>query len=155
MIKNRENLNILMKKALKIAAKAIRRGEIPVGSLLLKDGKILAKSHNLTRIRRDPTAHAEMEVIRKAAGIIKNERLSNTTLLVTLEPCAMCAGAIVQARISTVVYGAKDPKAGACGSVFRILPNKKLNHRPKVVGGVLAKECGEILTRFFRRRRKR
>jgi len=126
-----------------------------VGAVLLQAGKVLASGHNLTRTRKDPTAHAEMVVIQKAIKKIKNERLGETTLYVTLEPCAMCAGAIVQARIPTVVFGAKDPKAGACGSVLKVMPNKRLNHRPKVIKGVLKKECGETLKEFFRGRRGR
>ena len=142
-----------MDKALAIAVKAGDRGEVPIGAVLVKDGKIISRAHNLTRTKKDPTGHAEMVVIRNAIAKLKNERFLGTTLYVTLEPCAMCAGAIVQARIPTVVFGAHDAKAGACGSVFKILPNKKLNHRPTVISGVLAESAVELLKDFFRRRR--
>src|SRR5262245_12206282 len=108
-----------MKKALALARRAARRGEVPVGAVLVRDDKIISHAHNLTRTRRDPTAHAEIVVLQQAAKKSRNERLTDTTLLVTLEPCAMCAGAIVQARIKTIIFGARDPKAGACGSVFQ------------------------------------
>jgi tRNA(adenine34) deaminase len=142
-----------MGRALSEAKKAFGVNEVPVGAILIKDGKILAKAHNLTRTKKDPTAHAEMVVIQKAAGRIKNERFGGCCLYVTLEPCAMCAGAIVQARISTVVYGTKDPKAGACGSVLKVLPNRKLNHRPNVIEGVMAEESAKLLKDFFRGKR--
>ncbi|OVE76840.1 tRNA-specific adenosine deaminase [bacterium F11] len=143
-----------MNLALKEAQKAFSKDEVPIGAILVRDGHILAKGHNLTRTRKDPTAHAEMVVIQKAIKKIKNERFLGTTLYVTLEPCAMCAGAIIQARIPIVVFGAKDPKAGACGSVLKVIPNKKLNHRPKVVKGVLGKEAAKLLKDFFRGKRK-
>jgi len=143
-----------MEKALNWANKAARKGEVPVGAVLVKDGRVIAAGHNLTRARKDPTAHAEMVVIQEAVKKIKNERFLETAFYVTLEPCPMCAGAIVQARIPTVIFGAKDPKAGACGSVFKILPNRKLNHRPAVVSGVLKYESAKLLKGFFRRRRK-
>lgn len=143
-----------MALALKQAQLAALKGEVPVGSLLIKEGRILARAHNLTRTHSDPTAHAEVVVIQKALKKIKNERFLDTILYVTLEPCAMCAGAIVQARIPTVVFGARDPKAGACGSVFKILPSNKLNHRPIVIKGVLAEESVGLLQDFFKDRRK-
>ncbi|MCG3204193.1 MAG: tRNA-specific adenosine deaminase [Elusimicrobia bacterium] len=143
-----------MQRALAGAASAARKGEVPVGALLVRDGHVIAKGHNLTRTKRDPTAHAEVVVIQEAVKKLKNERFLNTILYVTLEPCAMCAGAIVQARIPQVVFGAKDPKAGACGSVFKILPNRKLNHRPIVVKGVLAEESVGLLRTFFKKRRQ-
>lgn len=143
-----------MQKALALAKQAATRGEVPIGALLVKEGKIVAKAYNRTRTDKDPTAHAEIVVLQRAIKKLKNERFLNTVLYVTLEPCAMCAGAIVQARIPKVVYGARDPKAGACGSVLRVLPNKKLNHRPSVKKGILAEECGGILTDFFKTRRK-
>ena len=143
-----------MSRALSQARAAAKKGEVPVGAVLVRDGKVIAHGHNLTRTLNDPTAHAEIVVIQEASKMLKNERFLGTTLVVTLEPCAMCAGAIVQARIPMVVYGAPDPKAGACGSVFRILPNKKLNHRPIVVKGVMAEASVQLLQGFFRKRRK-
>ncbi|MCB4756465.1 MAG: tRNA adenosine(34) deaminase TadA [Elusimicrobia bacterium] len=143
-----------MRKALTLARQAEKKGEVPVGALLVKNGKIMARGQNLTRTKNDPTLHAEMVAIQKASKRLGNERLLGTTLYVTLEPCAMCAGAIVQARIPLVVFGANDPKAGACGSVLKVIPNRRLNHRPAVVKGVCAKESGELLKAFFRRRRR-
>src|SRR5262249_25062381 len=143
----------IMKEALRQARDAAKKGEVPIGAVILQKNRAVARAHNLTRTNHDPTAHAEMIVLKRAAKKIKNERLLNAALYVTLEPCAMCAGAIVQARVPVVVYGAKDPKAGACGSALKILPNKKLNHRPVVVGGVLAGESAALLRSFFRRRR--
>ncbi len=137
-----------------LAGTAAKKGEVPIAAMLVKDREVIARAHNLTRTWRDPTAHAEIVVIQKAIARLKNERFLNTTLYVTLEPCPMCAGAIVQARIPTVVYGANDLKAGACGTVFKILPSKKLNHRPLVVRGVLAEESVKLLQKFFKDRRK-
>lgn len=141
--------------SLKEADRAFKKDEVPVGAVLVKEGKVIARAHNLTKTQNDPTAHAEIVLLQKACKKLKNERFQNTVLYVTLEPCAMCAGAIVQARIPLVVYGAKDPKAGACGSVLRVLPNKKLNHRPEVIGGVMASESVEMLRSFFRQKRKK
>jgi len=142
-----------MMQALVLARQAARKGEVPVGAIVVRSGKIVSKGMNLTRTDHDPSAHAEMVAIRLAAAKLGNERLTDCVLYVTLEPCAMCAGVIVQARLPLVVYGAADPNAGACGSALRVIPNKKLNHRPKVVKGILAEEAGEILRAFFRRRR--
>ena len=142
-----------MAQAMAEARKALKKDEVPVGALLTVQGKIVSVGHNLTKTRRDPTAHAEIVVIQKAARKIRNERLLDTTLYVTLEPCAMCAGAIVQARIPMVVFGTKDPRAGACGSAFKLLPSKKLNHRPVVIKGVMADESAQLLKDFFRRKR--
>ncbi len=144
---------IFMDRALRLARSAAKKGEVPIAALLVKQGKVIAKAHNLTRTNTDPTAHAEIVVIQRAIKALKNERFLDTSLYVTLEPCAMCAGAIVQARIPTVVFGANDLRAGACGSVFRVLPNKKLNHRPLVVKGVGAEESVELLRSFFKKRR--
>lgn len=143
-----------MRMALSLARAAAKRGEVPIGALLVKNNKVISKAFNMTRTWSDPTGHAEIVVLQKAIRVLKNERFLHTTLYVTLEPCAMCAGAIVQARVPRVVYGADDPKAGACGSVFRILPSKKLNHRPSVIDGVLAEESGKLLREFFMKRRK-
>lgn len=144
-----------MKQALLLAKKAAKKGEVPIGALLEKNGRVIAKAFNLTRTNADPTAHAEIVVLRLASKILKNERLSDTALYVTLEPCAMCAGAVIQARIPLLVYGAEDPKAGACGSVLQVIPNRNLNHRPQVIRGVLADESASLLRSFFRRRRNK
>ncbi len=142
-----------MARALALAGRAAKKGEVPVGALLVKEGKVISRAHNQTRGLHDPTAHAEIVAIQKAVTKIKNERFLETILYVTKEPCAMCAGAIVQARIPTVVYGARDPKMGACGSALKVLPNRKLNHRPTVVSGVLAEASATLLKDFFRKRR--
>jgi len=144
-----------MLEALKQANFAIKAGDVPVGAILVKDGALVSKAHNLTVTNKDPSAHAEMLVLRAAARRLKNERLTGTILYTTLEPCVMCAGAIIQARVSMVVYGAKDPKAGACGSVFKIHKTKKLNHRFRVIGGVLAEESSKLLKDFFKAKRKK
>jgi tRNA(adenine34) deaminase len=144
---------VWMDKALTIARRAARSGEVPIAAILVRNGSAVASSFNRTRTWRDPTAHAEMVVLREAAAIVRNERLSDATLYVTLEPCAMCAGAIVQARVSTVVFAAFDEKAGACGSVLTVLPHPKLNHRPTVLSGVGAKPAARLLRSFFRQRR--
>lgn len=128
-----------MKEALKEARKAARVGEVPIGALIVKNGRIISRAFNRTRTWKDPTAHAEMIALQSAAKKIDNERLLDTTLYVTLEPCAMCAGAIIQARVPTVIYAAEDPKAGACGSVLTILPHQQLNHRPSVIKGIYAR----------------
>jgi tRNA(adenine34) deaminase len=142
-----------MKKALTEARRAARGGDVPVGCVVAAGGRVIAAAGNRIKRDRDPTAHAEILALRKAALKLKNERLGGTILYVTVEPCAMCAGAIVLARVPRVVYGVKDPKTGACGSVFRILPNRKLNHRPLITGGVLQRECGKLLKDFFKQRR--
>ncbi len=142
-----------MLKALRLARQAAAAGEVPVGAILVREGKIVSQAFNRTRSYRDPTAHAEIVALQKAVSKIKNERFLHTTLYVTKEPCVMCAGAIVQARIPFVVFGISDPKAGACGSSFRILPSKKLNHRPHVTRGVLADEALSLLKDFFKKRR--
>jgi len=129
--------------------------EVPVGALVADEsGAVIARAHNATRLRTDPTAHAEMIVIRKAAEQLRSWRLTGTTLYVTLEPCPMCAGAIVQSRIARLVFGAWDPKAGACGSLFDIPTDRRLNHRADVVGGVLEQESQSLLQDFFRSKRQ-
>jgi tRNA(adenine34) deaminase len=143
-----------MRKALDLARAAARGEEVPIGALVVRDGRIIGTGHNLTRTNSDPTAHAEMVALRAASRKLKNERLLGCDLYVTLEPCAMCAGAIVQARIARVVYGAPDPKAGACGSVMRVIPNRKLNHRPTVVKWLMAEDSAALLKGFFRARRR-
>ncbi|HXH72238.1 MAG TPA: tRNA adenosine(34) deaminase TadA [Mariprofundaceae bacterium] len=143
-----------MKIALQQAAIAAENGEVPVGAvLLLADGRSFA-AHNAPITMHDASAHAEMQVIRMACEATANYRLAGSTLYVTLEPCFMCAGAIVHARIGRVVYGATDPKTGAVESLYTVLADKRLNHQPAVTGGVLADECGEKLKAFFRNRRK-
>lgn len=143
-----------MKKALDQANEALRRDEVPVGAIIVKDQRVIAAAHNLTRQLCDPTAHAEMIAITQAAESIGDWRLENCTLYVTLEPCTMCAGAIVNSRIPTVVMGTMDPKAGAAGSVFQVLDEPRLNHRCEMVSGVNQNECGRILTEFFQSKRK-
>ena len=139
-----------MREALKEAQKALRSGDVPVGAVVVKGGKIIARGRNEREKKQDPCNHAEITAMRRAARAVRSWRLLDCTLYVTLEPCAMCAGAVVLARIPRVVYAAADPKAGACGSVLNILAEKKLNHRPETAGGVLADEAGQLLKNFFR-----
>ncbi len=143
-----------MRQALREAQRARQEEEVPVGAVVVRDGRIVARAHNRPIRLSDPTAHAEILALRRAARKLGNYRLSGCALYVTIEPCAMCAGAMVQARLKRVVFGAPDPKAGAGGSVLSILNHPKLNHRVKVVSGVLAGECASILRDFFRARRK-
>lgn len=143
----------LMRRALSLARRAEEEGEVPVGAVLVGDGDILAEGWNRPISSQDPTAHAEIEALRAGAALLGNYRLTGTTLYVTLEPCIMCAGAMVHARIARLVYGAADPKTGAAGSVFDLFGSGKVNHRVAVEGGVLAQECGAVLAEFFRARR--
>jgi tRNA(adenine34) deaminase len=143
-----------MAAALDEARAAGAAGEVPVGALIFRDGAVLARSGNRTVRDQDPTAHAEALVIRAAAAALDSWRLDGCALYVTLEPCAMCAGAIVLARVPRVVYGATDPKAGACGSVLDVLAEARLNHRPEVLSGLLAPDCGQLLSDFFASRRR-
>ena len=142
-----------MQLALAEARAAREENEVPIGAVIVRGRQVLARAHNQREQLRDPTAHAEMIAITQAAEARQSWRLDGCTLYVTLEPCAMCAGAIVLARIPQVVYGAADPKAGAVHSLFRLLDDPRLNHRAEVVSGVLAEACGEILTRFFKDQR--
>ncbi len=142
-----------MRRALMLAQHAEQAGEVPVGAVVVVNGEAIGEGWNQPIASHDPSAHAEMLALRAAARQIKNYRLTGATLYVTLEPCAMCAGAMVHARITRVVYGAADPKAGAAGSVFSLLDSNRLNHRAETVGGVLAGECGDLLKRFFQARR--
>ncbi|HEV7615406.1 MAG TPA: tRNA adenosine(34) deaminase TadA [Solirubrobacterales bacterium] len=142
-----------MDLAIEQARLAEAHGDVPIGAAILRDGEPLASAGNERELRRDPTAHAEILAIRAAAAALGGWRLPGTTLYVTLEPCAMCAGAIVLARIPTVVIGAPDPKAGAAGSVLDVLAEPALNHRPEVIAGVREAECATLLREFFRRRR--
>lgn len=142
-----------MRLALEEANAAATAGEVPIGAVIVQDGKILARSGNRTIRDCDPTAHAEMIVIREAARLLGNYRLAGTILFVTIEPCSMCAGAMIQARIPYLVYGADDPKGGAVRSCFEILTNEKLNHQVEVVAGILATDCAAVLQSFFASRR--
>ena len=142
-----------MKIALEEAQSAYRRGEVPVGAVLVREGDILARAHNAPIGMNDPSAHAEMLVLRKAAEIMGNYRLAGTELYVTIEPCIMCAGAIVHARVERVIFGARDPKFGAVASLYNILDDKRLNHQVKVTEGIMGDECGEIISRFFKEKR--
>ncbi len=142
-----------MRRALQVARAAGVRGEVPVGAVAVRDGAVIAAAGNAIERRCDATAHAEMLVLRRAAGIVAGWRLDGVTLYATLEPCPMCAGAMVQARIERCVYGASDPKKGADGSAFDVLRNPRNNHRIEVTSGVIAEECGALLRRFFLERR--
>ena len=139
-----------MELALQQAALASHIGEVPIGAVLVHNHEVIAAGHNYREVSQDPTAHAEMIVIRKAAERLRTWRLTETTLYVTLEPCPMCAGAIVQSRIARLVFGAWDPKAGACGSIFDIPAERRLNHRVEVVGGLLRQQSQALLQDFFR-----
>jgi tRNA(adenine34) deaminase len=143
-----------MKTALSEAALAAAEGEVPVGAVIVKDGEILARAHNLTETLNDPTAHAEVLAIREAASKLGWARLTGCTMYVTVEPCAMCAGAIVWARIEELVIGTMDPKAGACGSLMDIPEDERLNHRVNIRRGMLADECAGIMKDFFAQRRR-
>ena len=142
-----------MRRAIELAREAEAAGEVPVGALVVRDGEILAEGFNRPISTRDPTAHAEMVALRAAAARLDNYRLTGTTLYVTLEPCAMCAGAMVHARVRRLVYAAPDPRAGAAGSVFNVVRHAALNHRLEVEAGILGEECGSMLRRFFLSRR--
>jgi tRNA(Arg) A34 adenosine deaminase TadA len=142
-----------MRRALEEARAAAQAGEVPVGAVLVSDDHVIASSGNRTIRGCDPTAHAEMVVLRSAAQAIGNYRLSGTTLYVTVEPCSMCAGAMIQARIARLVYGCDDPKGGAVRSCFEVLSHPSLNHRVEILPGVLAEECGAAMQAFFAARR--
>ena len=144
----------LMHEALAMARQARLADEVPVWAIVVSNGEIIGRGFNSPVSKNDPTAHAEIQALRDAAEKIGNYRLTDCLLYVTLEPCPMCAGAIMQARIARLVYGAADPKTGACGSVVNLLREARLNHHTEVVGGVLSEECGEMLRRFFAERRE-
>lgn len=144
----------MMREALQLATQAALQGEVPVGAVVVKAGKIVGRGYNAPILSSDPTAHAEIRALRDAAGVLENYRLGDCTLYVTLEPCAMCAGAIMHARIARLVYGAADRKTGACGSVVDLFADGRLNHHAEVTGGVLAAEAGRQLSDFFAARRK-
>jgi len=143
-----------MRLALQEAEAAMLEDEVPIGAVIVQGDRVIAQAHNQREQLHDPTAHAEMIAITQAAEALRSWRLEDCTLYVTLEPCPMCAGAIVQARIPTVVYGATDPKAGAVHTLFHLLDDRRLNHRCLVVSGVLAEPCGQILSRFFQQQRR-
>jgi tRNA(adenine34) deaminase len=143
----------MMRRALAEAERAAGHDDVPIGAVVARDGELLAAAGNERELRRDPTAHAEVLALRAAAERLGGWRIADATLYVTLEPCAMCAGAVVLARVPRVVFGALDPKAGACGSVLDVLREPRLNHRPEVVGGVLAEESAALLRAFFGERR--
>ena len=142
-----------MQIALDLALKAAENNEVPVGALIVKNNKIIGRGANSPIRLSDPTAHAEIIAMREAATFLGNYRLVDCTLYVTLEPCAMCSGAMQHARIAKLVYGANDPKTGACGSVIDLMNEPKLNHHTQVIGGVMAHECGAVLSDFFKQRR--
>ena len=143
-----------MRLALREATRALDHDDVPIGALVVRDGEVIGTGHNEREVRADPTAHAEMIALREAARAIGSWRVLDAVLYVTLEPCAMCAGAIVLARVPRVVFAATDPKAGAAGSVFDILAEPRLNHRPQVASGLLAEESADLLRAFFAPRRE-
>ncbi len=144
-----------MRMAMREAERAMEAGEVPVGCVIVHEDRIIAKGHNQRELLQDPTAHAELLAITAAAAHLGSWRLENTRLYVTLEPCPMCSGAIILARIPEVYFGATDPKAGCCGTLMNLLEDKRFNHQPAVVGGLLAEECGSMLSSFFREIRQR
>ncbi len=142
-----------MSMAIEQAQLAAESGEVPVGAVIVRDGQVIAKGFNKPIANHDPSAHAEMLALREAALMEKNYRIPGSTLYVTLEPCAMCSGAMLHARIDRVVYGASDPKTGAAGSVMNIFASKQINHQTSVEGGIMSEECGQLLRDFFKERR--
>lgn len=144
-----------MKEALAEAEKGLRMKEAPIGAVAVHQGAIVARAHNVRENKNDPLGHAELLLLKRLAHKFKNWRLLGVTVYVTLEPCLMCMGALLQARVRRLVLGAMDAKAGACGSLYDLSQDKRLNHRIEVSAGILADECGEILTRFFRKMRAR
>jgi tRNA(adenine34) deaminase len=143
-----------IREALKEARKAEKKGEVPVGAVVVQNNTIIGRGHNQSIILNDPTAHAEVIALRKASKKLNNYRLSGCSMYVTIEPCSMCTGALIWARISEIIFGAYDKKAGACGSVFNIADNKKLNHRIKITGGIQENECRTMMQAFFKKRRE-
>jgi len=149
-----KNHEYYMREALKEAVKAFDADEVPVGAIIVHKSEIIGRAHNQIKMLKDPTAHAEIIAITQAANFLQNERLTNCTMYSTLEPCSMCAGAMVLSRIESLIYAAKDPKTGAHQSVFKILNNKKLNHKVKVKKGILEKESSSLIKEFFAIKRK-
>lgn len=150
-----QNHAAFMREALCEAEAALEMGEVPVGAVIVRDGQIVGRGHNLTESRKDPTAHAEILALRQAAQTLGGWRLLDCTMYVTAEPCSMCAGAIVLSRIPRLFIGAMDPKAGACGSVLNIVSDSRLNHQVETESGLLAGECGQIMKEFFKTLRKK
>lgn len=144
------NHDHFMLEAIAQAQQAQAIGEVPIGAVVVKDGQIIGRGYNLRETNQDPTAHAEMVAIREAAGALESWRLTNCSLYVTLEPCPMCAGAIMLARMERVIYGAPDPKGGCAGTLMNLLQDPRFNHQTEVVDGWMREECGKLLTRFFR-----
>ena len=144
-----------MSIALKEAQKAVILDEVPVGAIIVKDDKIIARGHNLREKSNDPTSHAEINAIRKASKKLNSWRLEGATIYVTVEPCSMCAGAILQSRIARIVYGTTDPKGGAIESSFELFKAKNINHHPEIKGGVLKEECSTIITSYFKSKRNK
>jgi tRNA(adenine34) deaminase len=142
-----------MRMAIEQAQLAAQSGEVPVGAVLVRDGQVISKAFNKPIANHDPSAHAEILALREAALVDENYRMPGTTLYVTLEPCAMCSGAMLHARLSRVVYGAPDPKTGAAGSVIDLFSSKQINHQTSVEGGIMSEECGQLLRDFFKGRR--
>ena len=142
-----------MRLALREAERALEHEDVPIGAVVVRAGEVVAAAHNERELRQDPVAHAEIIALREAARVAGTWRVLDAVIYVTLEPCAMCAGAIVLARVPRLVYGATDPKAGACGSALDVVGEPRLNHRPEVAGGLLAEESGELLSEFFASRR--
>jgi tRNA(adenine34) deaminase len=147
------NDELMMAQALAMAREAQNLGEVPVGAVVVRSGRILAQAHNLRETLNDPTAHAERLALSWAGRSLGTWHLEDCVLYVTLEPCIMCAGAIVQSRIKRLVYGAADPKAGACTSLYQLVSDPRLNHRCPITAGIMARECGEVLKEFFQERR--
>lgn len=147
--------NLFMQAAIALANEAAALGEVPVGAVVVKDGIIIGRGRNAPIAQHDPTAHAEIQAMREAAKVLGNYRLVDCSLYVTLEPCAMCSGAIQHARIQRLIFGASDPKTGCCGSVINLMKEAKLNHHCEVTQGLMAVECGTILSDFFKQRRKK
>ena len=145
---------LYMREALDLAQQAGRAEEVPVGAVVVLDGAVIGRGFNAPISQHDPTAHAEIRALRDAAQRVGNYRLTDCELYVTLEPCAMCAGAIMHARIAKLVYGASDPKTGVCGSLMDLFAERRINHHTEVVGGVLGDECGRLLSEFFEQRRR-
>lgn len=144
---------LFMRLALEEAGLAFSEGEVPVGAVLVMDGEVISKTHNRREAANDPTAHAEVIALREGAGIAKKWRLTDATLYVTKEPCVMCAGTMINARLGRLVYGCRDSKGGAVDSLYRILADMRLNHQVEVISGVLENECSSLLKKFFRERR--
>ena len=146
---------VYMTEALEEARKAFEEDEVPVGAVVVYEDRIISRGHNQVERLKDPTAHAEMVALTSATNFLNTKWLSKATLYVTIEPCPMCAGALVLSRIKKVYFGAKDPKTGACGSVINIVNHRKLNHHVKITEGILTKECGFLLQEFFKKKRKK